>query len=106
MTDASGDLKTFGEVGRKKHDKKVAEFRYFTTMVRSGSSFGSNGLTEIIIKEKNRRNGYNKRFIGKHGSSPGSTIAVIENAFMTEKAWYDIFEKVCMCLCCFLFTFL
>ena len=37
MTDASGDLKIFGEVGRKKHEKKVADFRDLTTMVRSDS---------------------------------------------------------------------
>ena len=45
MTDASGDLKILSEVGRKKHEKKVADLRYSTTMVRSGSSFGSNRPT-------------------------------------------------------------
>ena len=38
MTDASGDLKIFGEVGRKKHEKKAADFRDLTTMVQSGET--------------------------------------------------------------------
>ena len=33
MTDASDDLRIFGEVGRKKHENKVSDFRYSTTMV-------------------------------------------------------------------------
>ena len=83
MSDAYGDLKIFGEVGSKKHEKKVADFRYWTTMVRSGSSFGSNGPKSFIIKGKNRRNVYDKRFIEKHGAAPGSTITMTDNAFMT-----------------------
>ena len=57
VTDASGDLNIFGGVGRKKHDKKVANFRDLATMVRSGSSFGSNGTTAFIMKGKKRKNG-------------------------------------------------
>ena len=33
MTDASGDLEIFVQVWRKKHEKRVADFRDSTTMV-------------------------------------------------------------------------
>ena len=105
ITDASGGLKIFSELGRKKHDKKVANFRYLTTMLQYGSSFGSNGPTEFIMKGKKRRNGYDESFRENHGAAPGSTIAMMENASMTEKAWSEIDEKVGMCLCFSLFTF-
>ena len=58
------------------------------------------------MKGKKRRNGYDERFLEKHGAAPGSTIAMTENALMTEKAWAEIYEKVGMCLYCSLFTFL
>ena len=106
MADASGDLKIFGEVERKMHEKKVEESIDLTTMVRSGSSFGSNGKTEFIIKGKKSRNGYDEMFFEKYGAAPGFKISMAENAFMTEKAWAGISEKVGMCLCCSLFTFL
>ena len=54
-------------------------------MVRSGSSLGSNGTTSLIMKGKKRRNGYNERFLEKYGAEAGSTIAMADNAFMTEK---------------------
>ena len=106
VTDASGDLNIFGGVGRKKHDKKVANFRYLTTMLQYGSSFGSNGPTEFIMKWKKCRNGCDERFLEKHGTAPGSTIAMTDNAFIIEKAWSEIAEKVGMCLCYSIFTFL
>ena len=55
---------------------------------------------------KKRRNGYDERFLENHGAAPGSKIAMTENAFMTEKAWDEIDEKVGMCLCCYFFTLL
>ena len=58
------------------------------------------------MKGKKRRNGYDERFLEKHGTAPGSTIAMTDNAFIIEKAWSEIAEKVGMCLCCYLFTFL
>ena len=73
-------------------------------MVQSGSLFGSNGPTEFIMKGKKRRNGYDERFLENHGAALGSTIAMTENEFMTEKVWAEIAEKVGMCLCCSLFT--
>ena len=76
MTDASGDLNIFGEVGRNKHEKRVAYFVDLTIMVRSGSSFGSNGPTSFIMKGNKRRNGYDERFLEQNGAAPGSTIAM------------------------------
>ena len=106
MTDASGDLNIFGEVGKKKDEKKILDFRDLTTIFRYGSSFGSNGPTAFIMKGKKRRNGHDERFLENHGAAPGSTITMTNNAFMTEKAWAEIYDKVGMCLCYSLFTFL
>ena len=106
MTDDYGDLKNCGEIGRKNHEKKVADFRYYTTMVRSGSLFGSNGPKEFIMKGKKRRNGYYEKFLEKNGAAPDSTIFMTDNEFMTEKEWAEIDEKVGMCICCYIFPFL
>ena len=56
------------------------------------------------MKGKKRRNGYDERFLENYEAALGSTIAMTENAFMTEKAWAEIAEKVGMCLYCSLFT--
>ena len=79
MTDASGDLNLFVEVERK---KKVADFRYSTTMIPSGSSFGSNGMTAFTMKGEKHRNGCDERFLEKLGAAPCSTIDMVDNAFM------------------------
>ena len=52
-------------------------------MVRSGLSFGSNGPTAFIMKGKKRRNGYDEKFLKKHGAATGSTNAMTDNVFMT-----------------------
>ena len=50
------------------------------------------------MKGKKHRNGYNERFLENSGEEPVSTIAMKENAFLTEKVWAEISEKVVMCL--------
>ena len=84
-------MKIFFELGINKHEKKVADLIYSTNIVRYCSSFGSNGPTAFIMNGKKRRNFYDERFLENHGAAPGSTISMTYNAFVTDKAWAEVY---------------
>lgn len=94
MTDSDGDLKILGEAGKRKHEKRVSDFRVSTTMFRTGTPAGLNGPTAFIMKGKNRKAGMNEKFLVENGCVKGSTLAMTENAFMTTAAWEEITPKV------------
>jgi hypothetical protein len=105
MADADGDLKILGEVGRKKHERKVADFRASCTMYRTGTPAGSNGPTAFLMKGKQRKAGMTDKFLIKEGCAKGSTIAMTPNAFMTDEAWKEISPKVCVYVIAVLYSF-
>ena len=94
IADADGSLKVLGSAGRKKHEKKTSDFRGSITMYRSGNCAGNNGPTAFIMKGKKRRDGWRDDILLKNGCAEGSTIAMTENAFMTDEAWLKITDNV------------
>ena len=95
IADADGSLRVLGAAEKKKHEKKSSDYRGSITMYRSGNCAGNNGPTAFIMKGKARKKGW--RFddiLVSNGCEEGSTIAMTENAFMTDEAWYNITEKV------------
>ena len=87
IADADGDLRIVGEKGKKKHEKKVADYRGSITMYRTGVAAGHNGPTVFLLKGKKRKSGFNETFLRQEGCALGSTICMTENAYMTEEAW-------------------
>ena len=65
VADADGDLKILGEHGRRKHEKKSANYRGSITMYRTGNCAGNNGPTGFLMKGKKRRAGYSNKFLEK-----------------------------------------
>ena len=59
-----------------------------------GNVAGNNGPTAFLMKGKRRRLAYIDAFLVKEGCEPGSTIAMMENAFMTDEAWVEITPKI------------
>jgi len=49
IADADGDLKILGAAGKKKHEKKKADYRGSITMYRTGNCAGKNVPTTFII---------------------------------------------------------
>jgi len=84
LADIDGDLKILGKTGRKKHEKKATDYRGSITMYRTGNAAGNNGSTAFIMKGKRRKTGFSNSFLEKEGAAPGSTIAMTDNAFMTD----------------------
>jgi hypothetical protein len=52
IADADGDLRIVGEKGKKKHEKKVADYRGPITMYRTGVATGHNGPYCFLIERK------------------------------------------------------
>ena len=101
MADADG-IKIVGEVGRKKHERKGADFRGSLTMFRTGTPAGDNGPTAFIMK--GIRSKYKDKFLIDNGCAEGSTIAMTENAFMTIESWENITPSVsAVCLCVYVY---
>ena len=96
IADADGDLKVLGEVGKRKHEKKVSDYRGSITMVRCGAASGANGPTAFLLKGKRKRAGFTDKYLENEGAAPGSTIVMTENAFMTDEAWEEVSAKVGM----------
>ena len=48
----------------------------------------------FIMKGKNRKKGMTNSFLIDEGCAVGSTIAMTENAFMTDAAWQEITDQV------------
>ena len=92
--DDQGNLKVYGEAGRKKHEKKAGDFCGSITMYRLGTPMDHNGPTAFIMKGKNRKKGMTNKFLIDEGCAVGSTIAMTENAFMTDAAWQEITDQV------------
>ncbi len=80
IADADGDLRIVGEKGKKKHEKKVANYQGLITMYCTGVAAGHNGPTVFLLKEKKRKSGFNETFLKQEGCPLGSTICMTENA--------------------------
>ena len=94
MANADGKLKILGEVGKRKHEIKVADFRGSATMYRSGNAAGNNGPTVFAMAGVRRKAAYTDEFLENNGGAPGTTIVMTDNAFMTDAAWEEIADKV------------
>ena len=94
IADADGDLKIVGEYGKKKHEKKAADYKGSITMYRTGNAAGNNGPTAFVMKGKKRRAGYSDAFLRQEGCAEGSTIVMTENAFMTDAAWETMADSI------------
>ena len=62
IAEADGDLRIVGEKGKKKHEKKVADYQGLITMYRTGIAAGHNGPTVFLLKGKKRKSGFNETF--------------------------------------------
>jgi hypothetical protein len=87
IADADGDLRIVGEKGKKKHEKKVADYQGLITMYRTGFAAGHNGPTVFLLKGKKRKSGFNETFLKQEGCALGLTICMTKNAYKTEEAW-------------------
>ena len=95
IADADDKLRIVGEKGKKKkHEKKVSDYRGSITMYRNGVAAGHNGPTVFLLKGKNRKSGFNDTFLKKEGCELGSTICMTENAYMTEEAWEEMTPSI------------
>ena len=107
MSDSNGDLKIVGAKHKRKHERKVSDHRCSITMFRTGTPAGNNGPTAFILKGKKRPAGISEELLIKNSCEPGSTVAMTENAFMTDAAWVEITPKVsiiCNCIHTGIFT--
>jgi hypothetical protein len=87
IADADGDLRIVGERGKKKDEKKVANYQGSFTMYYTGVTAGHNGPTVFLLKGKKRKSGFNETFLRQEGCALGSTICMTKNTYMTEEAW-------------------
>jgi hypothetical protein len=86
ITDANGELKVVGEQGKKKHEKKVSDYRGSITMYRTGVAVRHNGPTVSLLKGKKQRVGHKDTFLKKEGCAIGLTVIMMENAYMAKDA--------------------
>ena len=49
IANADGEMKTIGEFGRRKHEKKVSDCCSSATMFRTGTSGGNNGPMVFVM---------------------------------------------------------
>ncbi len=84
IADADGDLRIVGEKGKKKHEKKVANYQGSITMYRTGVAAGHNGPTVFLFKGKKRKSGFNDKFLKQEGCALGLMICMTKNAYMME----------------------
>ena len=56
---------------------------------------GKNGPTAFIMKGKRRKAAYTDDFLVENRCEPGSTITMVENAYVTDEAWVDATESIC-----------
>jgi hypothetical protein len=90
IANADGTVRIVGDRSKSKHEKNCADSRSSITLYRTGFVAGHNGPTAFIMTGKNRRTGYTDKFLMNNGCEEGSTIAMMETAFMTTKAWEEI----------------
>jgi hypothetical protein len=72
---ANGELKIVGEKGKKKHEKKVPDYRGSITMYPTGVAAGHNGPTVFLLKGKKQRVGYNNTFLKKRAALLGQQLS-------------------------------
>jgi hypothetical protein len=59
-------------------------------MYCTGVAAGHNGPTAFLLNGKKQRVGYNDTFLKQEGCALGSTVVMVENAYMTEDAWEEM----------------
>ena len=67
----------------KKQAKNLDDCHASITVCRTGTPKGDQGPTTFLMKGKKKRNVYTEKFLMRHGTTPGSEVIVIENAFVT-----------------------
>ena len=87
MASHNGDAYVIGSVGKKKHEKNVADSRCSITAYRTGTVVGDTGPTMILLAGKQKRKHYSDKFLINNRAAQGSTIIMTETAFMTTDAW-------------------
>ena len=71
-----GNIKVYGAVGRRKHEKKAGDYQGSITMYRSGTPVVHNVPTAFIMKGKRRRKGITEKYLLDKGCAVGSTVAI------------------------------
>ena len=64
------------------------------TIYQTGTTLGKNGPTTFIMTGKWRKEAYTDALLVEHRCEPGPTIAIAENAYMTDEAWVGITKLV------------
>ena len=87
MAGAKGVVKVLGDLEKAKHEKILNDSRDSITILRCASTAGSTGPTNFVMQGNTAKEGYNEKFLLRHGAAPGSTIEMSPSAFMTREAW-------------------
>ena len=87
---SDGNVKVYGDKGKKKHEKNLDDSRVSITAYRTGTAGGTNGPTGFALKGECLRSGYSNEFLKSQGCADGSCVVMTPNAFMTREAWEAI----------------
>ena len=93
MASDGGKIKLFGDKGKGKHEKILADSRVSITILRTAATGGATGPTQFLLEGVKVKTGYTANWLERHGAAPGSRIVMTPTAFMTERAWLEIAEK-------------
>ena len=94
MSDAHGALTVIGSFDKKKYEKLLQDSRVSITIIRTGTAAGTTGPTIFLLKGTKVKAAYIDYFLMKYGLTPGSTIIMTENAYMTDAAWLEVSKAI------------
>ena len=85
MASDGGKVKVFGDKGKGKHEKILADSRVSITILRTAATGGATGPTQFLLEGVKVKTGCTANWLERHGAAPGSGIAMTPAAFMTER---------------------
>lgn len=94
MASYVGSCQVVGYAKRKKNEKKKAECCALVTLYRVGNAAGDTGPTMFLLKGLRKIEGYMDDFLLSHSATPGSSIFMNENAYMTDETWAEMTPQI------------
>ena len=98
MANQDGSVKVVASAAKRKTEANRDDCRCSITSLRSGNAAGDQGPFIFLAKGKRNECHHSLRYLDRDPVSftPGSYVAMSENAYMTDAVWLEVVPKLCI----------
>ena len=95
MACMKGTLNVFASASKNKHENKDINSRASITLYRTVNFNVDIGPTVFVMGGVRSLQGFNDKFLRRHGRAVGSTFLIPPTAYMEKESWEAITPSIC-----------